>query len=63
MLADAASNRHAGEEIRQSALAKAERIADEELAAMRWSQHDLLGRAKGTRRRLESPLGCGGKPP
>ncbi len=42
-----ASSRHAGEEIRQSALAKAQRIAAEELGAMHWTEQDLLGRRKG----------------
>jgi putative transposase len=41
-----ASPRHRGEEIRESALAKAERIAEEELRALHWSAGDLHGRRK-----------------
>ena len=36
-----------GEEVRQSALAKAERIAQEELNAQGWSAQELQGRPKG----------------
>jgi REP element-mobilizing transposase RayT len=41
-----ASPKHAGQEIRQSALAKAQRIAQEELGALGWSEQDLQGRRK-----------------
>ena len=41
-----ASPKHAGEEIRQSALAKAQRIAQEELNALGWSAEELQGRRK-----------------
>jgi len=41
-----ASPKHAGEEIRQSALAKAQRIVQEELGALGWSGQDLQGRRK-----------------
>jgi hypothetical protein len=42
-----ASRRHAGEEIRPSALAKTQRLADEELKAIHWTDDDLLRRRKG----------------
>src|SRR5439155_17203400 len=41
-----ASPKHAGEEIRQSAFAKAERIAQEELQHLKWSLENLRGRRK-----------------
>lgn len=41
-----ASPRHAGEEVRQSALAKAQRIAGEELEALGWTAQDRQGRRK-----------------
>jgi len=41
-----ASPRHAGEEIRQSALAKANRITQEELNSLGWTLQDLRGRRK-----------------
>src|SRR5262249_20898436 len=41
-----ASPRHAGEEIRESALAKANRITQEELKSLGWTQQDLQGRRK-----------------
>jgi REP element-mobilizing transposase RayT len=46
-VSELASPRHAGEEIRQSALAKAQRIAQEELEALGWTARDLQGRRKG----------------
>jgi REP element-mobilizing transposase RayT len=42
-----ASPRHRGEEITQSALAKARRLAQEELDELGWSTRDLQGRRKG----------------
>ena len=41
-----ASPKLAGEEIRQSALAKAQRIDQDELGALGWSGQDLQGRRK-----------------
>ena len=41
-----------GEEIRQSALAKAQRIAEEELSVLGWSAQDLQGRRKGDPERV-----------
>jgi len=41
-----ASSRHAGEEIRESALAKAQQIAEAELEALGWTLKDLQGRRK-----------------
>jgi REP element-mobilizing transposase RayT len=41
-----ASPKHAGEEIRQSALAKANRITQEELNSLGWTLQDLRGRRK-----------------
>jgi hypothetical protein len=41
-----ASSRHAGEEIRESALAKAQQIAEAELEALGWTVKDLQGRRK-----------------
>jgi putative transposase len=47
-----ASPRHAGEEIRQSALAKAERITQQELARLGWTTQDLLYYRKGDPRKI-----------
>ncbi len=41
-----ASSRHAGEEIRESALAKAQQITEAELEARHWTRKDLQGRRK-----------------
>ena len=41
-----AGPKHAGQEIRESALAKAERIAQQELQALNWTVQDLQGRRK-----------------
>ena len=46
-VSERAGPKHAGEEIRQSALAKGERLLREELAALQWTQRDLQGRRKG----------------
>jgi REP element-mobilizing transposase RayT len=46
-VSELASPRHAGEEIRESAFAKAERVAQEELTALGWTAQDLQGRRKG----------------
>src|SRR5262249_7746641 len=42
-----ANPKHAGPEIKESALAKAERIATGELQALGWTDLDLKGRRKG----------------
>lgn len=54
-----ASPKHAGEEIRQSALAKAERIVKEELDALRWAAEALRGGARVIHKKFESRRGCG----
>jgi hypothetical protein len=41
-----ASSRHAGEEIRESALAKAQQITEAELETLHWSMKDLQRRRK-----------------
>jgi hypothetical protein len=41
-----ATPKDGGEEVRQSALAKAQRIAQEELDALGWAAQDLQGRRK-----------------
>jgi len=41
-----ANSRHAGEEIRESALAKAQQITEAELEALHWTMRDLQGRRK-----------------
>ena len=43
---------HRGEDIRQSAQQKAERIIQEELAKLGWSVADLAGRPKGDVRKV-----------
>jgi hypothetical protein len=43
---------HRGEDIRQSAQEKAERIVQEELGRLGWSVQDLAGRPKGDPRKL-----------
>ncbi len=45
-VSELATPKDGGEEIRQSALAKAERMAPEELTALDWSAQDLQGRRK-----------------
>jgi putative transposase len=45
-VSELATSQDGGEEIRQSALAKAERIAQEELRALGWGPQDLQGRRK-----------------
>jgi hypothetical protein len=45
-VSELASPKHAGEEIRQSALAKAQRIAQEELDTLGWTERELQGRRK-----------------
>jgi REP element-mobilizing transposase RayT len=45
-VSERASAKHAGEEIRQSALAKAQRIAAEELTWLHWGEEDLERRRK-----------------
>ena len=47
-----ANPRHTGEEINQSALAKAERIVREELNQLGWDANDLQARRKGDGRKL-----------
>lgn len=51
-----AGPRHAGEEIRQSALAKALRIAQEEQDALGWSERELEGRRKGDPQKVRIAL-------
>jgi len=53
-----ASPKHAGEDIRPSALAKAERIVREELGGLGWQWGDVQGRRKSDPRklRLAAPL-------
>jgi hypothetical protein len=45
-VSELATPKDGGEEIRQSAFAKAQRIAEEELTALGWSAQDLQGRPK-----------------
>ena len=45
-VSELASPRHAGEEIRHSALSKAQRIAQEEQDALGWTTRELEGRPK-----------------
>ncbi len=47
-----ASPKHRGEEIRESDLAKAERVVREELSKLDWTELDLRGRRKGDARKL-----------
>jgi len=51
-VSEQASPRHAGEEVRESALAKAERIAQQELTAMGWASTDLKGHRKSDPRKV-----------
>ena len=51
-VSELATPQDGGEEIRQSALAKAERIAQEELKTLGWSAQDLQGRRKGDPRKI-----------
>ena len=48
-----ATSKDAGEEIQQSALAKAQRITQEELEALGWGAPDLQGRRKSDPRKVE----------
>ena len=45
-VSELATTQDGGEEIRQSALAKAQRIAQEELSALGWTAQELQGRPK-----------------
>lgn len=47
-----AGPRHTGADIRESALAKAERIVQEELARLGWSGEDLRSYRKGDERKV-----------
>jgi len=47
-----ASPKHAGEDIKESALAKAERIAQEELQNLHWTVEDLHGRRKSDSQKI-----------
>ena len=47
-----AGPKHTGEDIRQSADAKAERIVAEELARLGWADQDLQGHRKGDGRKV-----------
>jgi hypothetical protein len=51
-VSELASPKHAGEEIRQSALAKAQRITQEELRILGWSLEDLRSHRKGDARKV-----------
>jgi len=51
-VSELASSKHAGEEIRQSAVAKAQRIAQEELSALGWSFEDLQRHRKSDPRKV-----------
>ena len=55
-----ATAKDGGEEVRQSALAKAERIAQAELEALGWTAQDLQGRRKSDPQkvRIASRLRC-----
>ena len=46
-ISNLASPFHTGEDINQSAHAKAERIVQEELQALRWGEQELMARRKG----------------
>jgi hypothetical protein len=50
--------KHTGEKIQQSAQAEAERVLDEELARLGWTDQDLQGHRKGDGRkvRIAAPL-------
>lgn len=48
-----ASPRHAGEEIRENDLAKAERLLEEELGRLHWTAEDLRRRRKGDPRKVQ----------
>jgi hypothetical protein len=47
-----AGPRHVGQELTQSAQAKAQRIIREELEALGWGAHELAGRRKGDPEKL-----------
>lgn len=51
-VSEQASPRHTGEDVRQSAQAKAERIIQEELARLGWAVQDLRGHRKGDGRKV-----------
>jgi hypothetical protein len=51
-----ASPRHAGEEIRESAQAKADRIIKEELKLAGWNSEELNRRRKGDRQKIKIAL-------
>src|SRR5262249_55527261 len=58
-----AKSRHAGPEIQEAGLAKAERMACEELERLKWSATDLNGRRKSDRRKSGSQRACDAKRP
>jgi len=51
-VSELAGPEHRGEDIRQSAVQKAERIVQEELEKLRWGASDLAGRPKGDARKV-----------
>jgi len=55
-VSELASPRHAGEEIRQSALSKAQRIAQEEQDALGWTTRELEGRRKSDPQKVRVAL-------
>jgi hypothetical protein len=55
-VSELASSKHAGEEMRQSAVAKAQRIAQEELSALGWSFEDLQRHRKSDPERGRSRI-------
>lgn len=61
-VSELATPQDGGEENRQSALAKAQRITPEELGALGRTVRDLQGRRKVTRSKFASPRGCGARP-
>ena len=57
-VSEQASPRHRGQEITQSSLAKAQHIAQEELAALGWNTRELRGHRKSDPQRSELLPGC-----
>jgi hypothetical protein len=51
-VSELAGPEHRGEEVRQSAQQKAERVVQEELGKLGWDVADLAGRPKGDARKV-----------